>query len=401
MKKIVTFLIALCFCLPNAFFVNKMVSAGANAAETPKYFTVYDKKDSSKVLFVRSDAVEKGDQYISGDNKLYEIIEVDTSKKVGYAEFREDVKMPKLNVKRKSHDVLSGDTQKVAKAESIAHAKTEKKVGVYHTHNDESYNVGDGYDSVYGKGGIHDVGKKLVGELENCGMTVYYDETLHLPHNSGAYTRSQATASRLLNKGAHAIFDVHRDSTPRKEYVTTVNGTEMSKVRMVVGGGNANSSANKNLALKIKAYADEVYPNFIKDIYIGRGNYNQQLTNAAMLFEFGAETVEKELVLKSTKPLARTLDVVLYGTEDASSSALEDAEVVSGTTNKDAIKGTIKNGNKGSLDALWVVLAVFGYIVILFVVAFFTNKEVKYHIQRFFSEITAGIFGRKKPKRDI
>ena len=395
-KLLILFIMSLMF-IPNAIFVVKYQSAYANS-DNPKYYTVYDKDNDSKVLFFRSDDVEKGDQYISNDNKLYEIIEVDHDKKVGYAKFKENVVLPQINVKRKS----TQSSNKVLEPEQKASAKTKKVVGVYHTHNDESYNVGDGYDSVYGKGGIHDIGAKFVQELENCGMTVYYDETLHLPHNSGAYTRSQATASRLLNKGAQAIFDVHRDSTPRSEYITNVNGTQMSKIRMVIGSANANSAANKELALRIKAYADEVYPNFIKDIYIGKGNYNQQLTNNAMLFEFGAETLEKYLVARSAVPLARTLDVVLYGTQDASETALEDVDITSinSSSNSEIIKGTIKS-NKGSLDALWVVLAVLGYISILFVVAFFTNKEFKYHVQRFFSEITAGIFGRKHPKRDL
>ena len=32
---------------------------------------------------------------------------------------------------------------------------------MYHTHNDECYYTPDGTDSVYGEGGIHDVGAKL------------------------------------------------------------------------------------------------------------------------------------------------------------------------------------------------------------------------------------------------
>ena len=370
--------------VPNAVFVTKI----ASAAE-PKYFTIYSDAEKKQELFTRGE-VEKGDKYISSDNKLYEITDIDSKTKTGVATFVEDVKLPKYNVKRKT-----------ASSTPVASAASEKIVGVYHTHNDESYYNNDGYDSVYGQGGIHDVGAKLVKELQKCGMTVNYDQTLHLPHNSGAYTRSQATAARLLDNGSQAIFDIHRDSTPRKEYATTVNGKEMSKVRMVVGSANMNSSANKNFALQIKGYADEVYPNFIKDIYIGKGNYNQQLTNHAMLFEFGSENVEKSLCLNSTEPLAKTLDVVLYGTEGASENALEDVDVQNGVSSKQSasvLKGTITSENTGSLDALWIVLSVLAYVLALTTVAYFTNDKVRYKIKRFFSEITAGIFGKKKPK---
>ena len=388
MKKLLFFVVFALALVPNAVFVSKI----ANAAEPSKYYTVYSDAEKTKELFCRGE-VEKGDKYISSDNKLYEIVEVDDSSKKAIAKYIEDVKVPKYNVKRKN----------VSTNATVNAAENKKKiVGVYHTHNDESYYNNDGTDSVYGAGGIHDVGARLVDNLKKCGMTVNYDETLHIPHNSGAYTRSQATAARLLDKGSQAIFDIHRDSTPRKEYVTTVNGKEMSKVRMVVGRANINSDANKNFALQIKGYADEAYPGLVKDIYIGRGNYNQQLTNHAMLFEFGSENVEKQLCLNSTEPLAKTLDVVLYGTEGASKNALDDVELgdISSTTAKSVLIGTIAAENTGSLDALWIVLSVLAYVIALTMVAFFTNEKVNYRIKRFFSEITAGIFGKKKPKED-
>ena len=150
---------------------------------------------------------------------LYEIVNVDDNKKLGYAKYEGDVKLPKYNVKPKSKT-------------NIANAGTSKNVGMYHTHNDECYLDADGTDSVYGAGGSHDVGKELKSQFEKLGINVAYSQDLHLPHNSGAYTRSQVTASSLLkNNNLQAIFDIHRDSTPRSEYITSVNGKTMSKVR--------------------------------------------------------------------------------------------------------------------------------------------------------------------------
>ena len=399
MKKYISaVLVLLLFLIPNAVFVCKN---NAYADSSRKYYIVYD-KDSKNELFLKGDGIEVGDQYISSDNKLYNIVSVNDNDKTAYAEFVENVELPKINVRRKDKILNNNNfNSKDYNKNNIALASTKKVVGLYHTHNDESYPTGDGYDSIYGKGGIHDIGALLKSNLEKCNMIVYYDETLHLPHNSGAYTRSQATAARLLEKGSHAIFDIHRDAVPRKEYFTNVNGKDMSKVRMVIGAANLNSSANKDLALRLKAYADEVYPNLIKDIYIGKGNYNQQLTNAAILFEMGADTIEKYLVERSVEPLAKTIDVVLYGTDQASENSLNDVEFLNGESDSNFKEGVLKKGNKGSLDALWIVLAVLLYVTALFLVAFFTNKQFNYHIKRFFSEITAGIFGKKKPDRDI
>lgn len=278
-------------------------------------------------------------------------------------------------------------------------AARNKKIGLYHTHNDECYNDADGTDSVYGKGGIHDVGAELKGKLENLGVQVYYDESLHLPHDSAAYTRSMATASGLLKNNLDGIFDIHRDATPRKEYITQVDGKTMSKVRMVVGSANANSAVNKEFALTLKAYADEVYPGLIKDIYIGKGNYNQQLFSRSMLFEFGTNTIEKEYVLRSCEPLAKTLDVVLYGTNNASERSLSDIDTQnsSGDILETGMVGAVQNGENTSagLGTLGIVLVIIGSIAGIFGLVMLISPRARRGVKRFFSELTAGMFKNK------
>lgn len=358
-------------------------------ADTNEYYTIYDKNDSSKVLFMKGDNVNVDDEYISSDNRLYIIESVDESNKTGVASFKEDIKMPVYNVKR--NEELSSASASV----------TNKKIGLYHTHNDECYNSDDGTDSVYGKGGIHDVGKTLKNNLESLGITVYYNEDLHLPHDSGAYTRSQSTASNLLRNGLDAIFDVHRDATPRSEYITTVNGEKMSKVRMVIGSANVRSAINKEFALNIKAYADEVYPGLIKDIYIGRGNYNQQLSERALLFEMGTNLIEKDLVKKSTLPLAKTIDVVLYGTKSASSKSV--ADVDTNNSSGDILDtGMVGNNSTSSAtnSALWIILGSIGGVALIFGLVCIFSKKTRYAVGRFFSELFAGIFGKKKSERN-
>lgn len=358
-------------------------------ADTNEYYTIYDKNDSSKVLFMKGDNVNVDDEYISSDNRLYIIESVDESNKTGVASFKEDIKMPVYNVKR--NEELSSASASV----------TNKKIGLYHTHNDECYNVDDGTDSIYGKGGIHDVGKTLKNNLESLGITVYYNEDLHLPHDSGAYTRSQSTASNLLRNGLDAIFDVHRDATPRSEYITTVNGEKMSKVRMVIGSANVRSAINKEFALNIKAYADEVYPGLIKDIYIGRGNYNQQLSERALLFEMGTNLIEKDLVKKSTLPLAKTIDVVLYGTKSASSKSV--ADVDTNNSSGDILDtGMVGNNSTSSAtnSTLWIILGSISGVALIFGLVCIFSKKTRYAVGRFFSELFAGIFGKKKSERN-
>ena len=346
-----------------------------------KYYTIYSDESKKEVLFLKGDEVVVGDKYLSSDNKLYEIESVDDKTKTGYAKFLKDEKLPKFNVKPKQNA-------------TSAKAASKKKVGVYHTHNDECYFTPDGVDSVYGKGGIHDVGAKFVENLKQLGITALYREDLHLPHNSGAYTRSQVTATALLNEGVDAIFDLHRDSTKRDYYLTNVNGKQMSSIRMVVGAASANFEENKNFAYSIKGYADEAYPGLIKDIYIGKGNYNQQLSNRAMLFEMGCENIEKDLVFASTECLAKTMDVVLYGKDGASELALADVSLDENATLTVLVASNDASAN--SNQTLWVVLGVIGTAVLIFAGVLIFSEKARYKVGRLFSEMFAGIFGKKK-----
>lgn len=352
-----------------------------------KYYTVYDADSPDKVIFVKGEGVNSGDEYVSSDNKLYEIIEVDEQAKTGKAKFIEKVSLPVYNVTRKNN------------IESVS-AAAQKKIGLYHTHNDECYLDADGTDSIYGKGGIHDIGRKFKSQMEKLGVDVVYSENLHLPHNSGAYTRSQTTASQILDKGNIAgLFDMHRDATPKKEYETTVNGEQMSKVRMVVGAANQNSAENKEFAYAIKSYADEVYPGLIKDIYIGKGNYNQQLTPRAMLFEMGCHNTEKSKVLKSTIPLSKTVDMVLFGSKSASAETLGDVNLVNAAGEPVSVTGLAQTSNNASASFVWILLGgIAFYGVVLGILCAF-NKEVRYKTGRFFSETFAGVFGKKKAKK--
>ena len=379
MKRFISLIFVLFLCA--GLFGSKNIVAFADTSKN--YYTIFKDESKSEILFLKGDEINVGDKYLSHENDLYEISSIDEKDKSAIAKFIKKEELPKCGYKKKSN-------------QNSASAESRKKVGIYHTHNDESYYTPDGVDSVYGKGGIHDVGKALASNFKKLGVEVVYREDLHLPHNSGAYTRSQVTASAILNEGVDAIFDVHRDSTKRDYYLTKVNGQEMSAVRMVVGASSANYEANKNFAYKIKAYADEVYPGLIKDIFIGKGNYNQQLSDKAMLFEFGCENIEKDYAIKATEYIAKTMDVVVFGTEAASEISLDDVDLASNDTQTEASFVSDKNSNSSSLTTLWIILGVIGGVLLVLGLILAFSKKARFKVGRFFSEMFAGIFGKRK-----
>lgn len=259
-------------------------------------YTIYDQ--DFNVLF-QKDIVEIGDNYLSKDYKFYEIVYIDNENKVALAKFVKDVEKPN-----------------VSKSNLPRPIEIEKRViCMYMTHNDESYVPTDGVDSIYGNGGIRDVANAFRNELEKKMVTVYFDDSLHIPHDTSAYSRSQKTAKKLYDTyNPDAIFDIHRDGTSRKFYVSDVNGKERGRVRMVIGKSNSNMALNEEFALYLMAVGNELYPWLFTDIYYGKGHYNQGIDSKAILFEMGSHLVEKELMIESMKELADVVTTAMYKT---------------------------------------------------------------------------------------
>ena len=294
MKKFRFYFFILIFLF--SFFSSNII-ANADFEEPPGnsfvVYTIFDEFDN--ILFTQEN-VQIYDQFIDKDFNVYEVYFIDEENHVGYAQLIEKLEIP--------------DVKKITN-KKIDSTKLSKKIGLYMTHNDESYITGDGTSSIYGAGGIHDVARQLKNELRNKGIEVILDETLHIPHDGYAYSRSKPTAQNLLNENPDALFDIHRDGASRSTYVKKKsNGEEYSQVRIVIGQANPNKEQNLQFALYMLSVAKEIEPDLFVDIFYAKNHYNQALSSKMLLFEMGAHTVEKDLVLTSTRKLAN----VIYST---------------------------------------------------------------------------------------
>ena len=101
-------------------------------------------------------------------------------------------------------------------------------------------------------------------------------------------------------------------------------------VRLFVGRSNPNGDENRAFAQEIKAVADEEYPGLVKDIYIGKGNYNQELYPRALLLEMGTHEIEKEKAMASTDYIADVISEVLYGESAKAEESAEQSGAASG-----------------------------------------------------------------------
>ncbi len=315
-------------------------------------------------LTSRAGRMYEGDEYISGDNRLYRVAFVDDENCVATAE-----------------DLGPATLDEAAFASFLsAHAEenedNEKLICMYSTHSDESYVPSDGASSLWVNAGIYDVGDALKENLEKLGITVEYSDKSFLPHDADAYNRSRSTVEDYAKRMPDAIIDIHRDGVDAEEYETEVEGEDTSMVRLFVGRSNQNAAENKAFAQRLKAAADKAYPGLIKDIYIGKGNYNQELYPQAILLEFGTYEIEKEKAISATEYMAEVIDEVLFGPS---------AKAATGEKNNSAAKGIS-----------WAVGIVLVGAVIYALAATGKLGPAWNKFKRGASEMSAGLFGKHR-----
>ena len=380
--------LALSFTLAIALYAAFLPTASADDVAESLHVAV---DGTGAYLFSISGEISEGDEYISADNILYRIATVQNGNAI--AEKIGEEAMPDVSWL----DV--GQAQPVFAQESAvpaASAKADdsrKLIAMYVTHSDESYVPSDGTQSVNGQGGIYDVAREFRDALQQQGIDVILDESTHLPHDSGAYRRSRQTAERLLQKRPDAIIDVHRDGIPdQSEYACSIDGENVSRVRLLVGRGNQNSSVNREFAKQMKAVADKQYPGLVKDIFIGKGTYNQDLAPHAILLEFGTHTISKERVLNSADMMAKVVSNTLYGPQTGSASA-EKSEKGASSAQKPAAKDDV--GVSGGV--IFLIVAVVAGVLVFAFAQTGSGKAMGEKLGRNVSEMTGGLLG-KKPK---
>lgn len=357
LKIILTALLLLCLTLSPA--------AVLASEEGEDVYRLLDEQGETLTFFAGTP--EPGDEYVTGDNRLYRVTQVDQGGKAARTQAMGKFALPNVDWALES---------------ALPVAARNKAVAIYCTHSDESYVPTDGASSIEKRGGIYDVAESLKKALEEKGITVKYSDENHYPHDAGAYRRSRATAASLAEEGVDAIFDVHRDGIPdASQYTSEVDGRDVTKVRLLVGRSNQNAEANKQFAAQIKAIADQKYPGLVKDIYIGKGTYNQDLMSQAVLLEFGTHTSDKNEVLASTAFMADVLDRVLYG----------------GVT---GAAGGQETKNAGAWTGIAWVAGLF--VAGIFVYAFAASGNLKTAGQKWkrsFQEMTGGLLGGRGDKK--
>lgn len=310
--------------------------------DSGKYYTMVDEK--GKVIDYTGLKVSVGDEYISPDNNRYRVEKV-----AGLTAYTKNMGKVSLATEPINYSFAGFNTSYGFKWMA---AKGKPVVGIYSTHTDESYTPSDGADSIRGKGGIIKVADALTKGLAGRGVKAIHDPAKHDPHDPHAYNRSRKTASRLMRKGALALIDVHRDAAPAKAYATKVQGKDVTRIKLVVGRSNPKMAANMDFAKRMKAHIDKDHPGLSAGIFIGHGNYNQDLTPHSMLIEVGADKNDRGEAQRAVSLFATSVPEAL-GVKSTK------AEYT------DGVKGTLTSANSDRGGSRTSYVTTIGILIVL------------------------------------
>ncbi len=206
----------------------------------------------------------------------------------------------------------------------IKKSNEKPQILIYHTHSTEGYinSVDKVKDTVVG------VGEYLTEILRNkYGYNVIHDtssyDVIDGKWNRYSYETALKSLTKQLedNPGIEVIIDLHRDSGNEKE-VTMIDGTSVAKVMLFngttrnktsfrTGLPNDNLKGNLAFSFQIKRKAMEMYPDFIKKIYLKGYRYNLHLRESSVLIEVGNDKNTIEEAKNAMPPFAKVLNEVL------------------------------------------------------------------------------------------
>ncbi len=205
---------------------------------------------------------------------------------------------------------------------------------ILHTHatesyvNQEAYAETASYRTLDQQYNMLSVGEYVAGVLEQGGISVLHDRTLHdYPSYNSAYSQSRQTLSQYLKDypSIRLVLDLHRDS------VTDDGGSQIgytqqtprgtaAQLMLVVGsdsGGlsHPNWRENLSLAVKLQAQLEKACPGICRPINLRASRFNQDLCTEMLLVEVGAAGNTRQEALLAAEYLAQAVLALAQGSQ--------------------------------------------------------------------------------------
>lgn len=208
----------------------------------------------------------------------------------------------------------------------------EPTVLILHSHgsesyeNTENYKASEYYRTLDSRYNMVSVGESLKQILEEAGISVIHDTTLHdYPSYNSSYTNSRSSVKAYLEAypSIRLVLDLHRDAVRDSQgdqvaFTTTVQGEKVARLMMVVGTdvrlSHPNWPENMSLAVKLHALLEKEYPGICRPISFRNQRFNQDLSAGAMLIEVGSAGNTRQEALAAAEILGEAIIQLAKGT---------------------------------------------------------------------------------------
>ncbi|WP_338470309.1 stage II sporulation protein P [Niallia sp. XMNu-256] len=199
-------------------------------------------------------------------------------------------------------------------------------VYVYFSHNRESFlpylkGVTNPNHAYHSKVNVTHIGDKLKEELEVRGIGTVVDKTdieARLKEKGLTFARSYQESRTVVeaavtqNRDLTYLIDIHRDSRRKKDTTIEMNGKPYAKLAFVIGGEHANYEKNLAFANELQSQLDSSYKGLSRGVFTKKGagtngKFNQDLSENAILVEFGGVDNTFEELYNSAEVLAEVI----------------------------------------------------------------------------------------------
>lgn len=203
----------------------------------------------------------------------------------------------------------------------------EPQVLIMHTHTTESFEPFEreyfdssfNYRTTDSSKNVVMIGDKITEQLENAGIGVIHDTTIHdYPSYNGSYERSAETVKNILKEypSIKVVLDIHRDAIGTNDSimqpVVEVNGKDAAPVMIISGCDDGTMDMpdymkNFRFASLLQQQMSSDYNGFTRPILFDYRKYNQDLTTGSLLIEVGTHGNTLEQVEYSGELLGKSL----------------------------------------------------------------------------------------------
>ena len=185
---------------------------------------------------------------------------------------------------------------------------------IIHTHATETYLPASGgnYHSKKKENSVRDVGQVLAESLEEEGISVVHDETLHDdPSYNSSYSRSYETVEKLLEKypTIECVIDLHRDAIASETAGATISveGKTCARYLYVVSTITPTYQSNSKFIEALNQVATDEFSGYTGNVLERGYQYNQNLCDKYLLLEFGNNRNDIEDVRNTAKIYGKIL----------------------------------------------------------------------------------------------